>query len=170
MTALRFLVFQNKFEGVITTLAYSATALSLLVDVFSREVLGQGVWGAPRFAVYTAIVAGFLGMSLAAAENNQIRPQILDAIIPVRFDVYVNRLADLISAIVYLFLTYLAIGFVISSYENNDIAAVLDWQLWPIQLVLPYSFCAVGFRYILYTVSPSLKMAFVEIVRRKINA
>ena len=170
MQALRYLKIQYKCEALITTIAYSATAISLLVDVLSREFLGEGIWGASRFAVYAAIVAGFIGMSLATVDKNQIRPHIFDAIIPIKFELLICRLSDLTAAIMYVALTFLAANFVKSSHDNNDIAAVLDWQLWPIQLVLPLSFCTVSIRYILYVYSPSLKAAFISAVEGNVNA
>ena len=144
-----------RLEAGVTVVAYIATTLSLLADVLGREILGQGVWGAPRFAVYAAIIAGFLGMSLAAADGRHVRPQFLDFLIPPPFDPYMNRLADILSAFLYGSLGVLAWGFVSVSLENGDTAPVLDWTLWPIQLVLPYTFFSVSFRYLMNAAWPA---------------
>jgi len=134
-------------EAVITVIAYAATAISLLADVIAREIFASGIWGAPRFAVYTAIVAGFLGMSLAAADGKHVRPQFLDLVIPPRFTPLIEKFGHMVSAAIYLSLAYFASQFVWVSYENGDTAPVLDWKLWPIQLILPYTFLSVAFRY-----------------------
>jgi TRAP-type C4-dicarboxylate transport system permease small subunit len=109
-----------------------------------------------------AILAGFLGMSLAAAEDENIRPQIFDAVFPIKLNAAVNRFADFLSCLVYAFLTFLAVKFVASSYANSEIAAVLDWPLWPIQLILPYAFFTVSVRYVIFAFSPSLKASFLS--------
>lgn len=146
-----------KIEAGITIVAYIATTVSLLADVLGREIFGHGVWGAPRFAVYAAIIAGFLGMSLAAADGRHVRPQFLDFLIPTPFDPYMNRLADVLSAFLYGGLGVLAWGFVKVSIENGDTAPVLDWVLWPIQLILPYTFFSVALRYLVNAIFPQSK-------------
>ncbi|GLQ07135.1 hypothetical protein GCM10007924_23560 [Sneathiella chinensis] len=140
-----------------TVIAYAVTALSLLADILGRELFSQGIDGAPRFAVYAAIIAGFLGMSLAAEDDSHIRPQVFDYLVPPLFEKMFSRLADAVSALIYGGLGYLAVGFVRVTYENGDIAPVLDWPIWPVQLVLPYTFFSISLRYLVITVAPSLK-------------
>lgn len=152
-----FLTVQYRIEAGVTTIAYSAAAISLLADVFGREILGQGVWGASRFAVYAAIIAGFLGLSLAAADDAHIRPRLFDFLISNRYEPLINRSADLLSAILYAALGSLAVSFVWVTFENGDRAAVLDWPIWPIQCVLPYAFLSVAFRYLMQAIDPVLK-------------
>lgn len=162
MRVTAFLTILYRVEATVTAIAYLAATVSLLADVVGREFLQQGVWGAPRFSVYAAIIAGFLGMSLAASDDSQIRPQIFDALIAAKFDPFFNRLADFISALMYGGLTILAGQFVASSYQNLDVAPVLEWPLWPIQLVLPYAFASVMVRYGCYFIFPDCKAAFLR--------
>lgn len=152
-----FLAVQYRIEAGVTTLAYGAAAVSLLADVLGREVLGQGVWGAPRFSVYATIVAGFLGLSLAAADDVHIRPRLLDFLISDQFEPLIDRGADLLSAFLYAALGALAVSFVWITFENGDRAPVLDWYIWPIQCILPYAFFSVAFRYLMQAIDPALK-------------
>ncbi|WP_025899109.1 TRAP transporter small permease [Sneathiella glossodoripedis] len=170
MKLLQLSLLHHRMEATLTMVAYGATAISLLGDVVGRELFDTGIWGAQRFAVYAAIVAGFLGMSLAAAEGENIRPQILDSIIPRSMNAFVDRLADFVSSGIYLILFYLAVGFVQASYENEEIAAVLDWPLWPIQMILPYAFLAVGIRYFAFAISPEFKEQFMNRVGKALYA
>jgi len=158
MIVRQFLQAQFRLEAGVTVLAYGAAALSLLSDIIGREVFEQGIWGAQRFAVYAAIVAGFLGMVLAAAENSLIRPQMLDFVIPVEMEDGFNRVSDLVSALLYGGLAYLSVNFVWETFINGDTAPVLDWPLWPIQLILPYAFLSVSLRFSLQSFDPSLKL------------
>ena len=146
-----------RVEAMITVIAYAATAISLLADVIAREIFSSGIWGAPRFAVYTAIFAGFLGMSLAAADGRHIRPQFLDFLIPPSVNRIVEKAGYFLSSGIYLTLSYLACQFVWVSFENGDTAPVLDWKLWPIQLILPYTFFSVAFRYSVMAAAPESK-------------
>ncbi|WP_169569242.1 TRAP transporter small permease [Sneathiella limimaris] len=157
---LRFLIFHFRLEAWIATFAYGAATLSLVIDITGRELIGSGVWGAPRFAVYAAISAGFLGMSLSSASGEQIRPQLLDKVVSVRFSWAVDRMSDFVAALLYGALGVLAISFVQSTYLNGETAAVLEWPLWPIQLVLPYSFFALTLRYVIFACYPSDKEHF----------
>jgi len=153
----KYLKAHFKFEAMVTTIAYAATAISLLADVIGRELFDKGIWGAPRFAVYSAIIAGFLGMSLASASGGHLRPQVLDFVVPAPLDQVMNRVADFISGLLYLGLTYLSINFVMETYQNQDTAPVLDWLIWPIQLVLPYAFLSSAFHFFVTGFNPRLK-------------
>ncbi|MFK7963482.1 MAG: TRAP transporter small permease [Burkholderiaceae bacterium] len=147
----------QRIEGAVAALAYATVALLLMGDVLGRELLGEGIFGAPKMAVYAAIVAGFLGLALATGAGSHLRPAFLDGVCPERFDRYVWQIADLISAIVYLGLAWVAIEFVLSTRQSGDRAAVLYWTLWPIQMVMPYAFCSCALRHGLYVVAPSLR-------------
>jgi len=153
----KFIDAHFRVEALITAVAYAAVAISLLADVVGRELFDSGIWGAPRFAVYAAIVAGFLGMSLASASGAHIRPIVLDFVVPRRYDQAMNRLADCVSALLYFGLAYLSGKFVLETYHNQETAPVLDWPIWPIQLVLPYAFLSSAFRFLVMAAFPYLR-------------
>jgi len=65
-------------ESIVATAAYMIVAGLLIVDVVGRELFGMSLLGAQQLAVYGAIVAGFLGLTLATSDNCHLRPAFLD--------------------------------------------------------------------------------------------
>jgi len=149
----------QRIEGAVAALAYATVALLLMGDVLGREFFGEGIFGAPKMAVYAAIVAGFLGLALATGAGSHLRPAFLDGVFPDHFDQRIWQISNAISSIVYLALAWIAIEFVMSTRESGDRAAVLYWVLWPIQIVMPYAFFSCALRHALFAMAPSLRPA-----------
>lgn len=144
----------NWLESAAAALAYALVAGLLIADVVGREVFGNGVFGAQKMAVYGAVVAGFLGLSLATAKNSHLRPSFLDFVIQ---NDAIERVGDFFSAAFFLAMAYIGGEFVQQSFEYADRAAVLYWLLWPIQLVIPYAFVSTSLRHLIFGLYPELK-------------
>ena len=155
-TASRALRLLTLVESIAAALAYAMVAALLIGDVVGREVLGKGIFGAQKMAVYCAIVAAFLGLSLATSANMQLRPSFLDHLFK---GPMVDRLGDGFAAIFYAFMAVIAILFIQQSMEFSDRAAVLYWLLWPIQLIIPYALFSTGLRHGAFAIWPGLKPA-----------
>jgi TRAP-type C4-dicarboxylate transport system permease small subunit len=146
-----------RLESMVAAVAYSIVGLLLMVDVLGREFFGASLFGAQKMAVYAAIVAGFLGMALATASAAHLRPAFMDGFIPEGREALVDRIGDAISAVIYLVLAWVAIGFVGETMAAGDRAAVLYWTLWPIQLVIPYAFVSCALRHLAFAWRPALR-------------
>lgn len=146
-----------KLESLVAAVAYSIVGILLMVDVLGREFLGTSLFGAQKMAVYAAIVAGFLGMALATAAGSHLRPAFMDGLIPYGMRQAFSRAGDVVSALVYLALAWVAIGFVAQTMQAGDRAAVLYWTLWPIQLVIPYAFVSCALRHLAFAWRPDLR-------------
>ena len=148
--------FVDLAESIAATLAYLVVAGLLIGDVLGRELLGAGIFGAQKMAVYAAVVAGFLGLALATSANTQLRPAFLDHLLrgPV-----VDRVGDAFACLFYLFLAVVALQFIQQSMEFEDRAAVLYWLLWPIQIVIPYALASTALRHGIFAGWPMLKPA-----------
>lgn len=155
-TASLLLRLLNTIESIAAAIAYVIVAVLLIGDVVGRELMGQGIFGAQKMAVYAAVVAGFLGLGLATAANQQLRPAFLDHVLT---GVWVERFGDAVSFVFYLFMAWVAVQFIQQSMEFQDRAAVLYWLLWPIQIVIPYALCSTGLRHAIFAGWPSLKPA-----------
>ena len=155
-TASRALRLLTLVESIAAALAYAMVAALLIGDVVGREVLGKGIFGAQKMAVYCAIVAAFLGLSLATSANMQLRPSFLDHLFK---GPMVDRLGDGFAAIFYAFMAVIAILFIQQSMEFSGRAAVLYWLLWPIQLIIPYALFSTGLRHGAFAIWPGLKPA-----------
>ncbi|WP_164660228.1 TRAP transporter small permease [Tropicibacter sp. Alg240-R139] len=146
----------KRSESVVATIAYAVVAILLMVDVVGRELFSTSFLGMQQVAVYGAIVAGFLGLTLATSDNAHLRPEFLDFIAG-PFDRHAVRLGDLLSAAFFFAATHVAVTFVQISYEAGDKAPVLYFALWPLQLVIPYAFFSAGLKHLIFALKPSLK-------------
>lgn len=160
MTTARFLLNGlNRIEAIAAMAAYVVVAALLIGDVIGREVLSQPIFGAQKMAVFAAIVAGFLGLSIATAANAHLRPMFMDRAMPAHLSVPVERLGDFVAGLFYVFMAWVAVQFVQQSFLFNDKAAVIYWPLWPIQLIIPYALCSSAVRHLIFAVWPTLKPA-----------
>jgi TRAP-type C4-dicarboxylate transport system permease small subunit len=149
-------------ESAAAAIAYVIVAALLIGDVIGREILGKGIFGASKMAVFAAIIAGFLGLSLATAANAHIRPAFLDGLFRGQAAAWAQRIGDAVAFLFFCAAGYVAIRFVMQSYEYKEKAAVLYWQLWPIQLVIPYAFFSTALRHGVFALWPTLKPASGE--------
>lgn len=158
----RFLRLLALLEGATATIAYGLVAALLIADVLGRQFLGEGISGAPQIAVYAAIVAGFLGFSLATADNEHLRPGFLDGIVPAVAKPFVERLGDFVSACIFFGFAVYGFLFVLETRAVGDRAAVLYFLLWPIQLVIPYALTSASFRHLIFAANPGLKPVTIK--------
>jgi TRAP-type C4-dicarboxylate transport system permease small subunit len=145
-----------RIEAILAVTAYSSLALTILGDVVAREVFTTPILGTQRFAVYMAMIAGFLGIGLATADGAHIRPRLSDGWFSGWTEVLVARLSYALSALVFAVTGYFSFEFWSVGYEMGDTAPVLDWPLWPIQLVIPYAFFSNAWRFALFAAFPAL--------------
>jgi len=145
-------------ESIVAMAAYAAVAMLLMADVIGRELLGKSIFGAQQIAVYGAIIAGFLGLTLATSDNAHLRPGFMDFVFK-RFEAQVVRIGDAVSGVFFLGGAYIAWTFVAVSMEFSDRAPVLQFVVWPLQLVIPYAFISAGMKHLVFAVRPDLKPA-----------
>ena len=146
-----------RIEATVCVLTFSLTALALMSDVIGRELLGDGIFGAQRFAVWTTAISGLLGFALVTAERGHLRPQFADGWLPRALDPYMDRIGDVVSAAICLFLGYFAWNFVMSSMQLGERGMAIPIQVWPIQLVLPWMFGSSALRHIAFATWPALR-------------
>ena len=152
------LTFLTVLESIVATAAYAVVAGLLMVDVVGRELFAATFLGLQQLAVYGAIVAGFLGLTLATSDNAHLRPAFLDFLAG-RHQALVARLGDVLSAGFFFAGAYVAWTFVQVSMQAGDKAPVMYFVLWPLQLVIPYAFGSAGAKHLIFALHPALKPA-----------
>jgi TRAP-type C4-dicarboxylate transport system permease small subunit len=143
-------------ESVVATVAYAAVAGLLMVDVIGRELFGQSFLGAQQLAVYGAILAGFMGLTLATSDNSHLRPAFMDFVFA-RHPVLVARIGESFSAVFYVAAAYVAWTFVAVSMGAGDRAPVLYFVVWPLQLVIPYALASAAIKHAVFAIRPDMK-------------
>ncbi len=155
--ARKLLAVLFKLEAAVATMAFLAIALLLLADVGMRELVGSSIWGAQRISVYLMILTGFLGLGLAADRGRHLRPRFVDWLVPARWTGAASRAGSAIMFAVFLYFAWLGIDFVKAAYRYGDLAQTIKTPLWMIELVVPYAFLSISFRYLLFAIWPELK-------------
>lgn len=150
----RFLTLLLGIESAIAVTAYTVTAGLLVADVISREIFSQAIWGAQKLAVFGAIVAGILGLTIAVADNTHLRASFADRMLPFR---WTGRAGDLVSAALFAAMGWYAVMFVGETIHFDDRAEVIDIPLWWVQIVFPYAFFAAALRHLAFAADPALK-------------
>jgi TRAP-type C4-dicarboxylate transport system permease small subunit len=146
----------NLIESIVATAAYAAVAGLLMADVIGRELFSQSFLGAQQLAVYGAIMAGFIGLTLATSDSSHLRPGFMDFIFKTH-EQNAIRIGDGISAGFYGFAAYVAWTFVAYSMEAGDRAPVLYFVVWPLQIIIPYALVSAGTKHLIFALRPELK-------------
>lgn len=144
-------------ERIICCAGLALAAAALCADVFSREILGQGIYGVQKFAVYCCAVAGALGLSVVVHSGGHLRVTAIDALIPQRFLGIVACIGDVISALACLFLAYYAQQFVYNTFRFQEMDTILQIPIWWVQIVLPVAFALAALKYLLHAIDPASK-------------
>ena len=151
--------FLALLESIVAVIAYLVVASLLLGEIAARELFSSSIWGSQKMAVFAAIFAAFLGLSLATAANAHLRPQFADYWWPAAWHARMARFGDGLSCLIYIGLGVIAAFYISDTFSNQDRAAVLYWPLWPIQLVIPYAFFSSALRHLAFAIWPEMKPA-----------
>lgn len=144
-------------EIAVCAITLTLGAGALVADVIAREFFGNGIFGAQRFAVWATAIAGLIGFALVTAERGHLRPQFTDKWLPAAWDPHMERISDVVSAVICLALGWYAIEFVKSSYALGERGMAIPIKLWPIQLILPWMFFSSAIRHLIFAASPALR-------------
>lgn len=168
---MRLLVAWHRAECWIAVLAFSFIAAVLVIDVLGREFYGPlmtvlgikvgatGLFGSQKLAVFALVIGSFAGIGIATATGVHLVPRIGFGWVPARLSPQVNRLADLVTGLFLLGVTYYAVLFVLGSRASGVLAAVINVSAWPIQLAIPLGFLSAALRYLLFARWPALRPA-----------
>ena len=146
-----------RIEATVCVVAFAGTALALMADVLARELLGNGIFGAQRFAVWSNAIAGLLGFAIVTAERGHLRPQFADGLLPKSLEPFIDRFGELLSAVICIVIGWFAVRFVISSATLGERGMAIPILVWPIQVVLPWMFFSSALRHLAFAGWPELR-------------
>lgn len=148
-----------KCEVLIAVVALVSVAVALVADVVGREILGSGLFGSQRYAVFNNAIAGLLGFAIVVHVGGHLRVSVVDKLFPGEWQVPMRRVGDALSACICAYFAYFAADFVAKTRAVGDVDPVLGIKIWIVQLVLPYIFVASAVRYISFACYPALRPA-----------
>ena len=166
---VRLLKGWHRIECWIAVLAFSFIAAVLVIDVLGREAYGPlmtllgfnvgatGLFGSQKLAVFALVIGSFCGIGIATATGVHLVPRVGFAWVPKDWGPNVDRLADLLTGLFLLAVTYYGVLFVLGSRQSGVLAAVINVSAWPIQLAIPLGFLSAALRYLLFAKWPALR-------------
>jgi TRAP-type C4-dicarboxylate transport system permease small subunit len=155
--AAQLLAGLRRFEQAATTLAFACMVLALGWDILGREVLGGGkIWATP-IAVYANVLIAFVGMGIASAGGAHLRPRFLDKLAPSALDKTFDRFTDAGFALFCIGAGVLCWKVLRESMQLQETDPVLQWQIWPFQIILVVAFALGTLRHLIYALWPTLR-------------
>ena len=164
-----FLSGWHRAECWVAVACFTFMAGIMLTDVLLREAVGPllrmigrdpgalGIFAAQKLSVFALVIGSFAGIGIATATGSHLVPRVGFKWLPVGLGPAMDRLADLLTGLFLLGVTWYAFTFVQSSRVTDLRAPVLDWAVWPFQLAIPLGFLSAAVRYFVYSAEPELK-------------
>jgi TRAP-type C4-dicarboxylate transport system permease small subunit len=157
----KIILFLNKVEDGLLVLILSSMIFLAVFQIFSRNVLGDGVvWIDPLLRILVLWV-GLAGAVVATRTNNHIRIDVFTKYLPQQFVPYIDRLVYLFTIAICLLVAWHAARFVYSEYEFGTIAFAAV-PAWVAASIIPVSFFLIAFRYCLLLFTPYVKKLPME--------
>ncbi len=151
------LAAMRRAEVVLTTAAFVVLIAVIFGDVVMRRVTGSGIVWARELGVFANIVLTIIGIGLASADGTHLRPRVFDRLVPRSWDPFMTRLQELLTAVAFGVLAWIAFNVVQETIALDDRSFVLRWAVWPIQICLPLAFAAGFVRHGIYALDPALR-------------
>lgn len=136
--------------------------VALIADVVCRWWLSQSFFWLHKLALYGAISACLLGVGPASSYGKHIRPKVFDQLIPQSRASALSRFGDALSAFAFLAASCVALLYVWRNYEAGFAILVVNWNLWVVQLALPYAFLSTALRHYAFWRYPALRVRHMQ--------
>ena len=165
----RLLAAWHRGECAVAVLAFAAIALLLIADLLGRELVapllraaglpagGGGLHGAPKLAVFALVLGTWVGLGIASATGAHLVPRIGFGAVPARWGPVVDRIADAVTALVFVAAAGFSVELVAGSWQTGLLAPVLQWPVWPVQALLPFGFLSAALRHAAFAAWPALR-------------
>ena len=154
---IAFIKILGSIERLMATIFMGAMTLLVIFDVFSREVMNQGIPWAQKSAVYLMIWGGFLGAVMISEKAGHLRPEIADKIWGKKQWLFI-RFQNMLTIAFCVVFIYAYFGYVAESMEFGDKSVVLKVPLWTLQLIIPYTFTSMAIRNIYFLFNPAKQL------------
>jgi TRAP-type C4-dicarboxylate transport system permease small subunit len=165
----RLLAGWHRAECMLAVAAFALVALLLVADAVGRELLGPlvaalggsagaiALVGGTKAAVYALVVGIYAGIGVAAASGAHFVPRVGRGWLPARWNPTIERLGDLVTALVWLAAAVYAAELVRATHASGLRAPMLQWPVWTVQLALPIGFASAALRYLCFAWWPQTR-------------
>lgn len=129
----------------------------VVLDVGAREFFRVGLPWAQKGAVYMMIWVGFLGAILVTQRVEHLRPEVADKFWKGKLRPYFLRIHNLVILIFTLVMGWYSLVYVLESKEFGDRNVIIDFPMWTLQAIIPYTFFSMSLRYLYFIFFPREK-------------
>lgn len=162
----RLLSVWHLLERWIAVIAFSLIGALIFGDVFGREFIGPvgtalgfemgstGILAAGKLSLFLLVIGAFAGLGISVATGTQIVPRVAFNWVPESWGPYVDRLANLLSGLVFVAVTYYGWVFVEASRSIGTVMPGLETPVWIIQTAIPIGFASASLRYFIFAIWP----------------
>lgn len=155
----RLVTLLGRFERLVAGLAYIVMTAMIAGEIAVRELFGSTLLGSEKIAILSSVIAGFIGFTLVTQSGRHLRVSAFDGLIPLRWREAHRRIADLVSAILLLGLTWIAFEFLRDSITFREKVEVLYIPRWPFQSVIVYAFLSSSLKHLAFFLEPTSRPA-----------
>jgi len=155
----------RQFERAIARIEkyLAITALSIMVavafgQIIMRTLFSQGFLWADVLLRQLVLWVGFLGASLATRQDAHIDVDVFTRLLPKKGKIISGLIANIIGAVVCIFLAEAAFDFVRYEYELGETIRALNLPIWVLQLILPFAFAMISLRFFIGAVDRGRKL------------
>jgi TRAP-type C4-dicarboxylate transport system permease small subunit len=155
--AARALAVLERTEQAITFAAFALLVVVLFADVAVRELTGAGLTWSRQLGVYANLFLTLVGIGVASAAGAHLRPRFADHWLPASWDAALETLRDAVMAVFCAGVAAVSVMVVAETRALEERVVVLNWLVWPFQVVIPTVFLAAAIRHGLYAAFAGLR-------------
>ena len=137
----------DRLEDTLLAVLISVMVLLGALQIFSRNVLGEGIGWADEVLRIMVLWLALLGAMAASRDRRQLRIDRLSRYLTGRPRHFFDAIADLLTAFVSGVIAWYAFAFVSDSKSFGDML-VGSFPAWIVQAILPLAFAVIGARHL----------------------
>jgi TRAP-type C4-dicarboxylate transport system permease small subunit len=137
----------DRIEDALLAALISVMVLLGALQIFSRNVLGEGIGWADEVLRIMVLWLALLGAMAASRDRRQLRIDLLSRYLTGRPRHFFDAIADLLTAFVSGVIAWYAFAFVSDSKSFGDML-VGSIPAWIVQAILPLAFAVIGARHL----------------------
>ncbi|AFM13697.1 Tripartite ATP-independent periplasmic transporter DctQ component [Turneriella parva DSM 21527] len=148
-----------RLEKWIAGICIATIMVLMVMDVFGRNVLKDGIVWAQKLSLHLMLWAGLLGASITSSKGGHLRPEIADKLWPKSFQPVLKSLEHFLISAFCATMAFFALKYILHSLETGDKTPVTELPMWLVQGVIPYTLASMAVRHFTY--------AFISEIRPK---
>jgi TRAP-type C4-dicarboxylate transport system permease small subunit len=155
--AAQLLLWLRRFEVSVALGAFALLIVVVFADVLMRRVTGSGILWSREVGIFANIWLTMLAIGIASASGAHLRPRFLDRIFPSRWDAFLSRLQQALTAVGFGALAAIAVAVVRETFALDDRSDVLRLSKGVLQICMPVAFALAGVRHAVFAFWPALQ-------------